>query len=308
MEIYTRIVRKLTRNQKKLLNFWLKIRPKCLFIDVGASYFYNENWILATQIPDSLFLQIDPNERNLDYVDVSPVKAQVIKIPQALSEFGGSRTLYVTNVDSGSTMFEPKISQDFAPRVSEELYSYLYPVKEKNIHTKTLIEIIQTYDSSRPIIVKLDVQGAEHEILRGAESLLRDQKIVSIELEASLLRNPIGLGGTKLCEIQPYLESFGYELVDMRLIDSRGNIGSKEIENVGYLNECDALFVLNHRQIREKNLEFRVAALFVLSIYGQYGDFFKLLDSDSELTNSAFTSPKSRRELMKLFRRQKTFF
>ena len=308
MEIYTRIVRKLTRNQKKLLNFWLKIRPKCLFIDVGASYFYNENWILATQIPDSMFLQIDPNERNLDYVDVSPVEAQVVKVPEALSEFGGIKTLYVTNIDSGSTMFEPRISQDFAPRVSKELFSYLYPMQEKEILTRKLVDVIPLGELARPIVIKLDAQGAEHEILRGAESLLREQKFVAIELEASLLRQPISVRGTKLSEIQPYLESFGYELIAMRVLHSHGKVKPKEIEDQGYLNECDALFLLNQREIVEKDLKYRICALFVLSLYGQYRDFFKLLDLDWELSKLIDSGLKNRSKLKIMFKRQKIHF
>jgi FkbM family methyltransferase len=282
--IASRLLGRQARKQKNVVNFWTKVSPLCTFIDVGASYFYNENWNIATHLPTSTMLQVDPNEQNLEYVDRQKILAKATKIPFALSRKGGPQKLYVTNVDSGSTMFEPWISPDMEPRLSEDMYSYFYPMKTVEIQTKKLIDIIPETSINQPLILKLDAQGAESEILRGAETLLKTQQIVAIEVEASLLRHPFTKQGTKFAELQIYLEGFGYELVAMRLIHSHGPVKPSEVSKQGYLNECDAFFVLNHREIAQKDLEFRVTSFFALCLYGEFGDALSLIRADKELS------------------------
>ncbi len=304
----SRLIRKLTQQQRKVRNFWITVGPVCTFIDVGASYFYNENWIIATQLPTSSMLQVDPNEKNLDYVDRQKIIAKAIKVPYALSRTGGLQNLYVTNVDSGSTMFEPWISPDMQPRLTEDIYSYLYPMKIVKIQTKKLLDIIPNSLINQPIVLKLDAQGSEHEILRGAEVLLKTQQIIAIEVEASLLRHPLAKGGTKFSELQQYLENFGYELVDMRLNYTHGPVKPTEISKQGFLNECDALFVLNHREITQKGIDFRVATFFVLCLYGQFRDALGLTRADGELYEKLQNSVGKNTRLEHILKMHQTFF
>jgi FkbM family methyltransferase len=307
-ELASRLIRKLTQQQRKVRNFWTTVGPVCTFIDVGASYFYNENWMIATQLPTSSMVQVDPNEKNLDYVDRQRIIAKVTKAPYALSRTGGLQNLYVTNVDSGSTMFEPWISPDMQPRLSEDIYSYLYPMKTVKIQTKKLTDVIPTTLINQPIVLKLDVQGSEHEIIRGAETLLKTQQIIAIEVEASLLRHPLAKGGTKFSELQQYLENFGYELVAMRLMHTHGPVRPSELSKQGFLNECDALFVLNHREIALKAIEFRVASFFILCLYGQFGDALRLTRADGELNERVQNAVGKNTSLEHILRMHRTFF
>jgi len=307
-KLTSRVLGKLIFQGRKIRNFWKAVGPVCTFIDIGASYFYNENWIIATQLPTSTMVQVDPNEKNLDYVDRQKITATVIKAPYALSQFGGLQNLYVTNMDSGSTMFEPWISSDMRPRLSEDIYSYFYPIKTVKIQTKKLIDIIPADSVNQPIVLKLDAQGSEHEIIRGAETLLKTQQIIAIEVEASLLRHPFAKGGTKFSELQPYLENFGYELVAMRLIHTHGPVKPYELSKQGLLNECDALFVLNHREIALKTIEFRIAAFFALCLYGQFGDALKLTRTDVELKNRVENAVGKNIRLKRILRMHPTYF
>lgn len=304
----SRLLGRAAHKQKNILDFWTKVSPVCTFIDVGASYFYNENWDIATRLTTSTMLQVDPNERNLDYVDRQKVSANVVKVPYALSRDGGSQKLFITNVDSGSTMFEPWISPDLQPRLTEDMYSYFYPMKTVEIQTKRLIDIIPEFSINQPLVLKLDAQGAESEILHGAEALLKTQQIVAIEVEASLLRHPFAKGGTKFAELQIYLESFGYELVAMRLNYSHGPVKPLEISKQGYLNECDAFFVLNHREIAQKGLDFRVASFFTLCLYGQFRDALALIGADKELSQRAQSALGANSKLEKTLDGHQTYF
>jgi FkbM family methyltransferase len=304
----SRLIKKVTQQERKALNFWITLGPVCTFFDIGASYFYNKNWTIATQLPTSTMVQVDPNEKNLDYVDRQKITAAVTKVPYALSRTGGLQNLYVTNVDSGSTMFEPWISPDLQPRLSENIYSYFYPTKTVKIQTRKLTDIIPTASINQPIVLKLDTQGSEHEIIRGAEILLKTQQIIAIEVEASLLRHSPAKGGTKFSELQPYLEDFGYELVAMNLIHGHGSVKPSELSKQGILNECDALFVLNHREIALKTIEFRVASFFVLCIYGQFGDALRLSRSDKELNERVQNAVGKNSSLERILRTHRTYF
>jgi len=294
-----RLFHRLTGRRSKLNLFWSDLAPKTLFVDVGASYFYNKNWIQATRLPSSTFIQIDPNLENLDYIDKNPVDAKVYKVPLALSGGGGERTLYVTNVDSGSTLFKPWISPDFEPRLSSEIYSYFFPLEEKTITTHTLESVIPIEAQDTPTVLKLDAQGSELEILRGSESVLRRQ-VLAIEVEASLLRHPFAKDGTKFADVQLFLESLGFELVNLDLLYSHGPTAPKDIARRGYLNECDALFVLNHREIQMRDIDSKLSAFFILSLYGQSRDCIKLLEGDLALRDALYAAAGGSEQLKKI--------
>ena len=300
--IIFRLINKTTFQNLKIQNFWTRVSPVCTFIDVGASYFYNKHWTLATQLPMSTMLQVDPNIQNLEYIDKQKILAKVILVPFCLSRAGGPQKLYVTNVDSGSSLFEPKISPDLKPRLSTDIDSYLYPIKVVEIQTKKLIDVIPESLINQPIALKLDTQGSELEIIRGAETLLITKQFVSIEVEASLLRHPFADGGTKFSELQPYLEGFGYELVNINLNYTHGPSKPSEFSKQGILNECDALFILNHREILQRSLEFKVASFFTLCLYGQFGDAWRLANNDQQLADRIQDGARKKKSLEKIFR------
>ena len=307
-DTFNRLLRKITFQKQKIQDFWSVIDPICTFVDVGASYFYNQHWNIATQLPMSTMIQVDPNLQNLEYAQRQKIHAKVISVPYGLSRAGGLQKLYVTNIDSGSSVFEPKISPDLQPRLSKDIYSYFYPIKEVEIQTKKLIDIIPASLMNQPIALKLDTQGSEHEIIRGAETLLKTKQFVSIEIEASLLRHPFADGGTKFCELQPYLENFGYELVAMRLNHSHGLSKLSSFLKQGILSECDALFILNHREILKRPLEFKVASFFLLCLYGQFGDALRLANADQQLTDRIQNGLGKKKSIEQILRMHQTFF
>jgi FkbM family methyltransferase len=299
-DFIARIVGLVTRRNNRVLNFWRKIYPAGVFVDVGASYFYNQNWRIATALPSSTMVQIEPNQQNLSYVDEESIAAKVRKLAIALSKDGGERTLYVTNVESGSTMLRPRISPDFEPRVHDDLFSYLYPIQELLVQTSTLKDVLTGEELEQPLVLKLDVQGSEHEILKGSSELLLNGHVVAIEVEASLLRHPIGEGATKFSELQIFLEEFGFELIALNLIYSHGSKTPRDFEKAGYLNECDALFVLNHKNLSQMAFRYRMCVFFTLCMYGQVRDALRLLDSDLELQKVVYRQVKSRKSLKKI--------
>jgi hypothetical protein len=112
-----------------------------------------------------------------------------------------------------------------------------------------------------PIVVKLDTQGTELSILRGAERLFEERRIVGIETEASLLAEPVMAGSGKFWEVCQFLEARGFELLQLKPIEAPLKRSSGKLRGRAYLNECDAAFCLKHDEIQKKPAAHSLALL-----------------------------------------------
>lgn len=231
------LVRRLACDWQKLVKRSRGPRIESLaFVDIGASYFLHKPWLPLILGGRAKLISIDPNSENLNYLDHFP-NIDVKKVPAALSSEEGLRTLYVTNVDSGSSLFPPEPSEEDLIR-SPGLYDYLFPLREVTIEVTTLDFLITK--SSDFLAVKIDTQGAELEILKGASSLFRQGQILSVEAEVSLLSRPIMSGSPTYADISSFLESHNLELIWIRPTTPLKRGFRDQIRQV----EADALFLL----------------------------------------------------------------
>ena len=82
-----------------------------------------------------------------------------------------------------------------------------YLIKEKrSIEIRALDKIIKGENLIKPILIKIDVQGYEFEVLKGAENILRQTKYIIIEVS----ENEIYKGQSLTNEIINYLENFNF--------------------------------------------------------------------------------------------------
>ena len=205
-------------------------------VDIGASYFLHKPWIPLILGGRAKLISIDPNSENLNYLDRFP-NIDVKKIPAALSSEEGLRVLYVTNVDSGSSLFPPEPSEEDLIR-SPGLYDYLFPLRELTLEVTTLDLV--TIENSDFLAVKIDTQGAELEILKGASALLQQGRILSVEAEVSLLSRPIMSGSPTYADISSFLEEHNLELIWIRPTTPVKRGFRHQVRQV----EADALFLL----------------------------------------------------------------
>lgn len=217
-----------------------------LAIDVGASYFPLAHWESVRQSPSACWVAVDPNAHNLSYLKTwkQYYLSQLITFPNGLSNADGTQTLFVTNVDSGSSLLEPVINEDWLPRTDN---SYFFPVKEIEVSCYSLTSLIQKSCAayvSAPMWIKLDTQGTELSILEGLSVSYYQQNVVVVEAESSLQRFPIMSQSGKLSSLISYLESFGFELVLLNPI-SISTQHSSGLTSKTVLNECDAVFMLS---------------------------------------------------------------
>ncbi|WP_419767642.1 FkbM family methyltransferase [Arcobacter sp.] len=101
-----------------------------------------------------------------------------------------------------------------------------YYCKEKNI--------------SKIDVLKLDTQGYEFEILKGAESMLSNNQISLIYSEVILSSTYINQ--KSLAQITDYLDTFGYRLF---------NIYNPAISKNKELNQIDVIFILSSEKLKD---------------------------------------------------------
>lgn len=133
--------------------------------------------------------------------------AHVQHHPFALAQKDGARRLYVTTVPSGSSFYEPNMAffKEFhgTPHIEVE--------KVVDVPTRRLDRLAGEL-GFRPDVVKMDVQGAELDILRGASGLM--DKLLCIETEVEF--QELYKGQPLFSDVDAYLTGKGLELFDIR--------------------------------------------------------------------------------------------
>ena len=272
-------------------------------IDIGASYFIPKRWTYAAKSKKSRLIAIDPNEQNLKHLQGS-ITCSLEIIPLAVGKEIYERNFYILDPDSGSSLFKPKLRPEHIIRLSSEKIRSFHPTRVIKVSTHPFTKVVVDVDTESPIWMKLDVQGAELEILKDLENFSAKERIVLIELEASTLRNPIMDGSAKLSEILEYLEKMGFELTWIEPIYESGHLNAKsDLKFEGYLAECNLLFVKNLGEFEQWALSLKMSLFLGLISYGLISEAYQIAVNDSELTkkleaNGLFS--KDNRRIMKL--------
>lgn len=257
--------------------------PELLCVDVGASYYPHGRWHLMLESPSTRWVAVEPNEKNLGYLKSWQYPCQVEAVCSGLSEQGGVQTLYVTNVDSGSSLLEPVISESMKRRVRN--LEYFFPLECRTIETLTLAAVLSAYSSTLPAFVKLDTQGTELSILRGGQEWMSQHRVVGVELESTLQAEPIMLGSGKFWEACQYFESMGYELIDLKPIFGPSRFGKSAVRGRTFINECDAVFAMRQDVAATRPVEYRIALLAFYACYQHFEEVLAMLDDDAEVCN-----------------------
>ena len=295
IKIVQKTPRYLLRTLKKLIfgwqlkkidctNFFDEVLGKLTLIDIGASYFLPDSWRFLLKSEKNHLVCIDPNSYNLEYLSELPIQARVSRIPFALSGTGGTRTLYKTNVDSGSSLFHPRILKPIERQLNPSLQDYFFPIEKKQIETLTLGEVMKSSNISSSILIKLDIQGAELEVLKSIENILKSGSVVGIETEACLLSEPLMIGSSKFADINLFLAECGFELLNLKPIFTPAGKES----TMGFLNECDSFYVLAYNNPNSLSVDQKIAIFITYISYGFPNHAQALVDVDIELQNAIY--------------------
>jgi FkbM family methyltransferase len=125
--------------------------------------------------------------------------ANVTVIPSAVGDRSGTARLRVA---AGQHRGQNTLAPSFAyPGVQME--------REETVSLVALDDLWKTHTVRRPDVLKIDAEGSELHVLRGALSLLRDSKpVVIFEINDTLLK----ASGASRAMVEELLTSFGYTL------------------------------------------------------------------------------------------------
>jgi FkbM family methyltransferase len=126
----------------------------------------------------------------------------------ALAESAGTRPFHATKCRAASSLLPP----DEAVRKKSAKGNYEYDL------ISVAVDTLDAYCTRKKItmidILKIDVQGAELGVLRGAQKILTENRIRLMYLEVIFADNY--QGQSSLVPIAAFLEKFGYVLWDVR--------------------------------------------------------------------------------------------
>jgi len=155
-------------------------------VDVGAANGLLPHWHSLDGVAQ--IYQIDPRVeacRDLEAVNQKCSHPDLYKvICAAVAGTEGPRTLYVSNAPTGTSLFAPDFSAaaDAGAYLSEE---YFFPIVEQTIETRTLRSIFDELGEPPVDLIKLDIQGAELEALKGLGEA-RLGALLGVELEIGM--------------------------------------------------------------------------------------------------------------------------
>ena len=196
-------------------------------VDIGAAGQIEPRWRRVAACLD--YVGFEPDERSrATLLDDDQGCASYRVLATALGDEAGEITLHLCRKPMASSSFEPNV--DFLTRFPD--VSRFDIVGSVSIPARRLDEL----DLPSCDFIKVDVQGAELAVLRGASGVL--DTCLGVEAEVEFL--PIYTGQPLFGEVSAYLSTFGLEFVDFV---SLNRWRRDRFDGHGQLVSGDALFL-----------------------------------------------------------------
>jgi FkbM family methyltransferase len=154
--------------------------------------------------------KIWPNTRYINFEAVEQVDEfyKEMKVEYAIGVFSDENnnevTFYCNPICLGGNSYY-KENEKYSS-AAKEIYSKEF---EESRHTTTIDSTVNIFNFPLPDLVKIDVQGAELDILKGMTNTLKSVKHLIIELQ----HVEYNIGAKQANESIPFIESLGFKLV-----------------------------------------------------------------------------------------------
>jgi FkbM family methyltransferase len=171
-----------------------------VLLDVGCRWGVPEQWLDGGGLRVYAF-DADPAECARLQATAPP---EVTYVPSALWEHDGTARLHVAREPGCSSLFPPdRWTLERFPGLD-----LMQQVDEQEIAVRTLDGWARESGVTRADVIKLDAQGAELGILRGATELLRSVRTI----ETEVMFNPLYEGQPLFGDIDAFLRAHGFRL------------------------------------------------------------------------------------------------
>lgn len=206
------LVAKAVESMKRWDSTWLSTDPiiapsravrallqhdKLVLADVGSAGGVDPRWERLKGLVG--FITFEPQD------DSGGVKGESINFPICLGSEKGERLLHLTQFRDSSSLYpiNSELMNDFA--VAERLAM----VDSTCVKVDTLDNCLAQMSDPRLDFVKLDVEGAELDVLKGADRALREQ-VLGLRIEVSFARRHVG--APEFGEVHTHLRENGFEM------------------------------------------------------------------------------------------------
>jgi FkbM family methyltransferase len=189
--------------QPRITEAVAKLSERFTLADVGGRWGPPVGW--RELVPPVRVVTFDADEgecRRLQ-AEIDPAGRDLVFAPVALGAHDGEQTLYVTSDPACSSLYAP-IPEVIAAFPELEVTTL---VREERLRVQTLERWCQEHGEVVHAM-KLDVQGAELDVLRGAGAVLGD--VVMLELELSF--NRMYSGQPLFGDVDGFLAQHGFQL------------------------------------------------------------------------------------------------
>ena len=231
------IIKILDNHIIKNCNIFIKIndnKNKLVILDVGGSEGLQNRWKVFEKHILAIF--VEPDKRS--YLELQKKGFKVIT--KALWSRETQKNFYLTNKFQTSSLYIPN-----------KRYLNLFPESTRYDIKETLLLDVTTIDnqinsSNQPHFIKLDIQGAELEVLKGGKNTLRNVMGLEVEINFKEIYEKIPLYN----DVEKFLKDEGFILNDFI---SLFRWERHNHNNFGEIVHGDMLFLRTPESIIEKS-------------------------------------------------------
>jgi len=248
-----------------------RLKEPVRLFDVGARGGIDRRWGRFHFVLEVLGFEPDPPECERLNQQAAKLDYRSRFLPYALGPDHGEVTFNVSRWPVASSSYEPNLEVlDAFPPAAE-----LMTVVERRTLTTVPLDEVCAQEGVYPDCLKIDVEGAELDVLRGAQTALERSLMLEVEVEFDELFREQPLFG----QVDGHLRERGWRLLGLRRVSWRRSAGQCPggIGYGGQLVSADALY-FNARALESGLSTTRALKLaLILSAYRQHDFAIALL-------------------------------